>query len=328
MLLFSIIVPIYNVKEYIGRTLQSILNQTLCNFEIIAIDDGSTDGSGELLDDIAAKDPRIRVFHQPNAGVSAARNLGLDEAKGEWIVFVDGDDALCKNALEVLAGCINRHDKVDLIGYGFTKVENLDSDSLNPFEQEVASHEKIYDCRHQTCFAALNHYMVWSEAFRRDILGNLRFEPLKNGEDVLFCNGLALRAKEYIEISSQLYLYLQREQSARCNAWTQQRLEDYLLLHSSIMRNIKSCNKNVDQGWLKRWTGTLLQFVPDILTLDKNAQKKYFELHRTLLKQIGELSDLPTYLKIWINISTSIDSLTFFRLTSMLPMNYYTQIRK
>ena len=86
--LFSIIVPVYNVKEYIEITIGSILEQTICDFEILAIDDGSTDGSGDMLDIIALTDARVRVFHQPNSGVSAARNLGLDKARGKWMFLL------------------------------------------------------------------------------------------------------------------------------------------------------------------------------------------------------------------------------------------------
>ena len=88
----SVIVPVYNVEKYLSRCIESILSQTFTDFELLLIDDGSTDRSGEICDEYAKKDTRIRVFHTKNRGVSAARNLGLDNAKGEWISFVDSDD--------------------------------------------------------------------------------------------------------------------------------------------------------------------------------------------------------------------------------------------
>lgn len=97
----SVIVPIYNVEPYLGECLDSLCGQTLRNIEIIGVDDGSTDGSGALLDEYAAKDKRIIAVHQKNAGVSAARNAGMRLARGEYLAFVDGDDWMdadfCRN---------------------------------------------------------------------------------------------------------------------------------------------------------------------------------------------------------------------------------------
>lgn len=88
----SVIVPVYNTEKYLHRCIDSILTQTYTDFELLLIDDGSTDNSGKICDEYTQKDSRVRVFHKENGGVSSARNLGLDEAKGEWISFVDSDD--------------------------------------------------------------------------------------------------------------------------------------------------------------------------------------------------------------------------------------------
>ncbi len=95
--LISIIVPIYNVEKYLSRCINSVLSQTITDFELLLIDDGSTDKSGDICDSYAQKDSRIKVFHKENGGVSAARNYGLDNARGEWIAFVDADDWIDKN---------------------------------------------------------------------------------------------------------------------------------------------------------------------------------------------------------------------------------------
>ena len=90
----SVIAPVYNVEKYLPRCIDSILAQTFTDFELLLIDDGSKDHSREICDEYAKKDSRIRVFHKENGGVSSARNLGLDNVKGEWITFVDSDDYL------------------------------------------------------------------------------------------------------------------------------------------------------------------------------------------------------------------------------------------
>lgn len=98
----SVIVPVYNAEEYLHRCVDSIFAQTFADFELLLIDDGSKDNSGAICDEYAAKDSRVRVFHKENGGVSSARNMGLDNAKGEWICFVDSDDWVEKEYLEVL----------------------------------------------------------------------------------------------------------------------------------------------------------------------------------------------------------------------------------
>ena len=101
----SVIVPVYNVGKYIEKTVLSVLNQTYKDFELIIIDDGSKDGSGEICDGLACNDSRVKVIHQQNAGVSVARNVGMAEAIGEWITFLDGDDYLDENYLQEMITC-------------------------------------------------------------------------------------------------------------------------------------------------------------------------------------------------------------------------------
>ncbi len=116
----SVIVPVYNTEQYLPRCLDSILSQSFTDFELLLIDDGSSDGSGLICDSYAEKDHRIRVFHKENGGVSSARNMGLDEAKGEWVYFVDSDDELLHDGLQVLFDNTNK--EVDVVLAGFEEV--------------------------------------------------------------------------------------------------------------------------------------------------------------------------------------------------------------
>ena len=117
VLRFSIIVPVYNVGIYLDDCVDSVLSQTHSNWEAIFIDDGSTDDSGKILDGYAVKEPRIRVIHRQNQGVSAARNAGIDVAKGEYLLFLDADDALVPWALERLVQRITEADHPDILMY-------------------------------------------------------------------------------------------------------------------------------------------------------------------------------------------------------------------
>lgn len=100
--LISVIIPIYNVEKYVKRCLDSVLNQTYCHLEVILVDDGSTDSSGKICDEYKKMDTRIRVIHKSNEGVSSARNLGIEVANGEYIAFIDSDDAMEKDCIEYL----------------------------------------------------------------------------------------------------------------------------------------------------------------------------------------------------------------------------------
>lgn len=119
----SIIIPIYNSEKYLRQCLNSVQSQTFADFEVLLINDGSNDNSGKICDEYAAKDTRIKVFHKENGGVSSARNLGIDEAEGEWICFVDSDDVLEENYLTTLVKS-SVDSKADFIAQGFKKFGN------------------------------------------------------------------------------------------------------------------------------------------------------------------------------------------------------------
>ena len=113
----SIITLIYNNETYLARCLDSILSQSYTDFELLLVDDGSTDNSGAICEEYAQKDPRIKVFHRENGGISAARNTGLDNAQGEWIYQMDSDDELIHNGLQTLMDCISEDVDVVMGGY-------------------------------------------------------------------------------------------------------------------------------------------------------------------------------------------------------------------
>ena len=113
----SVIVPVYNVEKYLRRCIDSILAQAFTDFELLLIDDGSKDKSGEICDEYAVKDKRVRVFHKENGGVSSARNLGLDKAQGEWVYFVDSDDLVLADALETFNGLTKSNSELVMAGF-------------------------------------------------------------------------------------------------------------------------------------------------------------------------------------------------------------------
>lgn len=176
----SVIVPVYNVEQYLRRCVDSILAQTFTDFELLLIDDGSKDSSGEICDEYATKDERVRVFHKKNGGVSSARNLGLDKANGEWICFVDSDDTVTHTLLS------NFHFGYDIEFQGANIYKGDDENicSIIKYDDEnVAS-----DCASTILLKGVNT-APWGKCFRKSIIDEhkVRFpKEISYGEDSVF----------------------------------------------------------------------------------------------------------------------------------------------
>lgn len=182
----SVILPVYNVEIYIDCSLKSICGQTHENLEILLIDDGSTDGSLKKCEEWAAKDARIVVHHQENAGASAARNRGIELATGKYITFVDADDWIEKNTLEVL--------------YAMAESKNADAaccilqensdvptdEQLNVVSEVSGANVKFCDNKTDSGLALLSVWGPVCKLYRKDVIGDCRFEDYKVAEDLLF----------------------------------------------------------------------------------------------------------------------------------------------
>lgn len=142
--MISVIVPVYNAEKYLDRCIQSILGQTHKDLELLLVDDGSTDSSGSICDQYAMEDARVRVFHKVNGGASTARNLGLDEAKGEWVAFVDSDDWIDAEMYEEMLAAALQH-SVDAV-YCDMVMEDTDASRRLYYENRYSDHQLMYDC--------------------------------------------------------------------------------------------------------------------------------------------------------------------------------------
>ena len=169
--LFTVIVPVYNAAAYLGQCLESIRTQSFADWEAICVDDGSQDASPDMLRQYAARDDRFRVLTQKNRGVSAARNCGLDAARGRYILFVDADDFLESNALEILCCCMNKRE-MDLLCFRTSKSIRSLSEEVEPDQSLTVSSRPL----NEACIVSLAH-AVWGKVFRREIIEqyHLRF---------------------------------------------------------------------------------------------------------------------------------------------------------
>lgn len=182
--MISIIVPIYNAEKHLHRCIDSILAQTFTDFELLLINDGSMDNSGAICDEYATKDSRVRVFHKENGGVSSARNIGLDNAKGEWVTFIDSDDFLSNTTFLSNIGDIREDfvitSHIESSGTEKDYIYSLDEYNTNLHGKELTN----FISQH------INSNIIkapWGKFFKKEIIQDLRFDKkIKCGEDLLF----------------------------------------------------------------------------------------------------------------------------------------------
>lgn len=212
--LISVIVPIYNVEKYISRCIETIINQTYKNLEIILIDDGSTDRSGDICDEYANKDKRIRVIHKENEGPSDARNSGLSVATGEYISFIDSDDWIALNMYEILHAAIDT-EKADL-AFGVTQRSSGNSSYNIPDDSQIILAGN--DILESFIYPWHNPHIlksVWDKLYRRDIIGNIKFiKGMVHGEDAHFTLEILSKCKKCVFVGKTVYYYFDiREES-------------------------------------------------------------------------------------------------------------------
>ena len=211
---FSIVIPIYNVAPYLRECLNSVLAQTFTDWEAICVDDGSTDGSGKILDEYAVKDKRLKVIHQANAGVSVARNRALDEASGEWLLFCDSDDAFVPETLEILKGRLGTSE-CELITFEMARVARGDDATPESLDRcdTVFDMSKANDVERMMQKSFPHRLWAWNKCFKRTLVNDLRFENYQPCEDAVFVLESIFRARRVLELPNVLYKYVQHEGS-------------------------------------------------------------------------------------------------------------------
>lgn len=201
----TIIVPVFNAEKTLCRCVESVLGRQSMDWELILVDDGSTDASPGICDEFASRDRRIRVFHKPNGGVSSARNVGLDNASGRMIVFADSDDVIHPEVLH--PDCC----KADLVICSFSEAKPGGTPWFTRFDDSLLCGQEMTD------FIRERHYttvlkVVWGKVFRRKLVGDLRFdERIPLCEDFLFLLTYLERIRSLALSSGLLYEYTQSE---------------------------------------------------------------------------------------------------------------------
>ncbi len=233
-LLISVIIPIYNVEKYLDECIRSVVTQSYRGLEVILVDDGSTDSSGEICDRFASEDPRVRVLHKEYGGVSDARNLGVDEATGDYILFIDSDDYWdSPTAVERAVEILSQKPSIDMLYFDFNFLVNGEFRTPPPYDvSQINGHSKVEALGH---LITVDRFMVtvWSKFIRRSVLidGGVKFKKGLLSEDYDWNFGAVIAAREiYAMEDANFYVYRIREGSLTYNTSTQNLIDVWSII--------------------------------------------------------------------------------------------------
>ncbi|MDR2888319.1 MAG: glycosyltransferase [Lachnospiraceae bacterium] len=275
----SIIIPVYNAKEYLSRCLTSVCGQTYQELEIICVDDGSTDGSGEVVDRFAETDPRIRVIHQKNGGESHARNIGLQASSGEYIGFMDCDDWIEPDMYATLLGNMLEKE-VDLVACGFfidTDVDSRAEENQLPVAGTVFGRTELFGYVYKRDYYKAFTGYIWCKLYKRHLLLRdgewLQFdEDMRLGGDNLFSLKALSRVTRACYVPCSFYHYYQRDTSAM---HTRVDLTAWLGILKGYERGILYLQENrIEEDiipWLQRFRGYWAYRIAGYAYEQKNA---------------------------------------------------------
>ena len=343
----TVIVPVYNVENYLNKCLDSLINQTYKNLEIIVINDGSIDNSGEICQEYAQKDNRIVYIEKENGGQSEARNMGLDRMTGSYVAFVDSDDWVELDYVEILYKKITEYQADIAVGnyYSFNESEGMyyfhifgDSYYEKVYDN-VSIFENLYESQEMKSFSLIS---VWGKLYRVDLVKHLRFDIGKLGEDGYLNQKIYLLAEKTIYLNKGLYAYRQREGSSS-RIWTEK------WMHALVDAMSERITLLANMGYpLEKHLAVYRQMLEVSIAngqasgLSDTATYKEFEMKRTLLNQLSRqeqskkkaivLAANYAYVDQVLTTIKSIcyhnRSLRFYLINSDFPNEWIKQINK
>lgn len=301
----SIIIPVYNVESYIDRCLESVVNQDYKNLEIILINDGSDDNSGEICDKWGQMDKRILVIHQKNKGVSAARNVGLDMAQGEYVGFVDPDDVISKDMFSSMIKDIKKTN-ADIVACGVSEIFLDGSERIYRKYDSPIKLNKKQAIEKGLMLSDDIGGVVWDKLWRRDIIKNIKFdESLAIAEDRLFVITALLNSKIFYRNFTPKYFCIKREKSATQSKFSE---KNFHIVWSAKKVHQEVINK--DKEYLKLANFHVVISCMNIISsmFLSNKKKEYELLYKEVIGLLNEISikDLPREVELSFKIKLFI----------------------
>lgn len=303
MPLISVIVPVYKVEAYLDKCISSIVQQTYTNLEIILVDDGSPDKSGEICDRWAANDDRIRVIHQKNTGSGAARNAALDVVRGAFIAFVDSDDYIAPDMYKYLYGLVIQGADIAECGYMDVFGDNASFDNADAKVVTYATQKAMTEHIQDRIFRQL----IWNKLYRRELIADIRFPVGKTIDDEFFTYRVLGNARTLIRSEKVCYAYRQQESSVMHGAFDMTRLQaaDAKCQRMEFLR--ERFPELLPQARINLWHTCLYLGQMSLLHIPKEDKRKAFEKLSVAIKQYPLTNDdkrsLPLKQKVWAILS-------------------------
>ena len=287
----SIIIPAYNVEQTLERCVESVLRQKFRDYQLILVDDGSTDGSGRICDELAKRDHRIQTIHQPNKGLSAARNAGIKRAKGEYITFIDSDDYIHSDTLKPLMDILAIHHEYDFIEYPVDEyVGKRGKQRRLFFKQQSFSDMREYWYETQ----AFRHAYAWNKIYRRELFQTVKFPEGMKFEDIFTLPHLLGNCRMVATVNEGLYFYCHNPKGITETA-DGEALNNLLTAHLNILKG-DTMLKPVSYGYYSHILNIALDVseatgkIPELPSPESVCQRQGGEsipLKIRLLKLIG-----------------------------------------
>ncbi len=281
--LISIIIPVYKVEKYLEKCIQSVINQTYENLQIILVDDGSPDNCGKICDEYAKKDHRIEVIHKSNGGLSDARNKGLEIAKGEYIGFVDSDDYIEADMYEVLYNLLKQYNAdVSICNFYTVSQEKI---AIKNADNGIKEYNRIEILKEILLDNNIQSY-AWNKLYKKDLFDEIKYPVGKKYEDIGTTFYLLEKCNKVVVTGKPEYYYINRQDSIVNNV-TETTITDYIELimqrYDYIEENIKELS-SYNKDYLKRILKTAEQDIKSLKKVGDYTKKKYEELYNKVQK--------------------------------------------
>lgn len=313
---FSIIIPVYNVAQYLRECLDSVLAQTFTDWEAICVDDGSSDGSGDVLDEYAKRDRRFIVIHQENLGVGKARNLALEMVSGKWLMFLDADDIYRNNALAECKHVISRCSGVEVVRFNYQEFTGDGQCQWDNLEKRQICQ---YDFKDKVTPESYNGGFVGGVYLYQPIR-NIRFMPYRFGEDRVWLAEVVDAISKGVRLNIALYGYRQHIESAVHKEWDEKRFSEEVAWRIALLRIWCRSKKRVDSTMLHNFASVITEWFSSMyFSLPKGSRMKAFNDWLYAMKECSDSGKFSVYYTFLMCANFYCKAQLFTWLTCRLP---------
>ena len=280
----SIIVPVYNVEKYLDKCVESLVNQTYKDLEIILVDDGSPDNCGPMCDEWAKKDSRIVAYHKENGGLSDARNYGIDRCTGDYICFVDSDDYVAENYVEFMYNLFDKADNCKVTACDICAVRNGQEAPYSDFEGSIVFNRR--DAFERVLYHDLIDVAAYAKLYKREVFKEIRYPVGRLYEDT-YIFGDILNETECIVFGGEaLYYYVQRDDSIVSGGFSEKRLQ-YIDSVNRLVAAAREFDSSLENACIRRESHANLS----VLRYMDKCDKQFYPIRKDLRNKILSTAD-------------------------------------